>query len=463
MTTVTSAQYDVFLDQLSDRFQAGKQIIISRAPGRLDVMGGFGDYSGCNVLEWPLHNACFCALQESDDDIISIHSVQAGVQTIEVTWQAPLSAVNAAMLASPIVFHQDKADDWVAYVLGALPILKKAYGADLKSGLRIYLRSDVPLGKGVSSSAALEVACMQAFAQYFSLEIAAEDIAVLSQRVENTVVGAPCGLMDQMTSNCGKESHLMQMLCQPGSVEGHLALPKHLNLWGIDSGIRHSVGGSDYSTVRIGTYIAYRILAEHCGFQVTYQDAVAQIEDARWHNYLGNISVTEWGSLREHIPEQIKGADFVAQFTATHDLVTTVVPDDMYFPRVAADHPVYEEQRVQRFIDLLRTDLDEASCIELGALMYAAHESYNANNIGSDGTDHLVRLAKAYGPDRGVFGAKISGGGSGGTVAFLAASDAEESIQAIMQQYAEESGRTPELFAGSSLGAHAFGTRIHTI
>lgn len=467
MTLQKLSDLDDFLGQLRSKsgslFGADREVIISRAPGRLDVMGGFGDYSGCHVLEWPLSNACFCALQVADDHNIEVQSQEPGLDGQRLLWQGSVAEVRTACAdlgQARAYFQRDTDASWIAYVLGALALLKQAYDVELLSGLRLFIQSQVPLGKGVSSSAALEVAVMQALARHFNLNIPGEQLAKLCQQVENLIVGAPCGLMDQMTSACGRSDHLMQMLCQPGTVEAHISLPNELAFYGIDSGIRHSVGGSDYAHVRISTYIAYRILAEQCDFPVWYEEGRACIRDERWQNYFGNMSVTEWETLRDHIPEEISGADFIERYQATHDTVTQVDPAVIYHPRVAADHPVYEEQRVLRFKSLLTHDPKHDECIELGQLMFAAHASYNANQIGSDGTDHLVRLAQEYGPEQGIYGAKISGGGSGGTVAILAKRSAEETVRAIMQQYQAESGRQAELFIGSSPGALVFGTQI---
>ena len=90
--------------------------------------------------------------------------------------------------------------------------------------------------------------------------------------------------------------------------------------------------------------------------------------------------------------------------------------------------------------------------------MVQSHASYSACGLGSDGTDALVELVREAGVERGLFGAKITGGGSGGTVAVLGRADAEGAVQEIAGRYAEQSGRSPHVFSGSSPGAAAFGT-----
>jgi L-arabinokinase len=91
--------------------------------------------------------------------------------------------------------------------------------------------------------------------------------------------------------------------------------------------------------------------------------------------------------------------------------------------------------------------------------MYHSHASYSACGLGSDGTDRLVALARRLGPDEGIYGAKITGGGSGGTVAVLGDKGSADRVDAIARAYSEETGRTVHVFDGSSPGAAAVGVR----
>jgi L-arabinokinase len=93
----------------------------------------------------------------------------------------------------------------------------------------------------------------------------------------------------------------------------------------------------------------------------------------------------------------------------------------------------------------------------LGELMYQSHASYSACRLGSAGTDRLVELVREAGPGQGLYGAKITGGGSGGTVAVLGRRNAADSIARVADQYAQETGRLPFIFSGSSSGSAAFG------
>ena len=126
--------------------------------------------------------------------------------------------------------------------------------------------------------------------------------------------------------------------------------------------------------------------------------------------------------------------------------------------RAATEHPIYEHARVGRFRDLVAGGAASADArAELGELMFASHASYSACGLGSDGTDRLVELARAAGPAAGIYGAKITGGGSGGTVAVLAAAGRRAVIDAIAERYRAETGRQTTVFSNSSHGARAAG------
>jgi L-arabinokinase len=287
-----------------------------------------------------------------------------------------------------------------------------------------------------------------------------EEIAAASQWAENHIAGAPCGIMDQMTSACGRRDRLLRLRCQPAIVEGHVDVPAGYRFYGIDSGIRHAVTGSDYSTVRTAAFMGYRIVADVAGLPSSIDASNVHETDTRWHGYLANLAPSEFESrFAEHLPERMTGAEFLRRYDGITDSVTRVDPTREYAVRQATAHPVYENARVTRFAELLgalRAD-DDGVAREMGVLMYESHASYGACGLGSDGTDRLVELVREAGPEAGLFGAKITGGGSGGTVAVLAKSDAEPRVREIARRYAMETGREAEVFAGSGPGAEEVG------
>jgi galactokinase len=394
-------------------------VIVSRAPGRLDVMGGIADYSGSHVLEFPIAEATFAAVQLKTERTLDIVTLLHD-DSNHSAFTMPLSAFDgpAEYETAREFFRREDANHWASYVAGVFLVLMRERNVSFASGANILISSRVPLGKGVSSSAALEVAVMQAVTEAFDVHIEAREKALLCQKVENLVVGAPCGVMDQMTAVFGQRDRLLLLLCQPAEIQRMLTLPPQLLLWGIDSGIRHSVGGADYGSVRAATFKGLRIIT----------DRRPQTD------YLANISPAEFkseylGQLPEHL-------------------------------RVPTAHPIYENARVQRFVELLdqcdSSDNPGPLFIELGELMYESHRGYTALGLNSSGTDRLVELVRKEGPEAGLFGAKITGGGSGGTVAVLGDQTSRAAVERVAASYANETGHHPYIFSGSSSGSLAF-------
>jgi L-arabinokinase len=354
----------------------------------------------------------------------------------------------------------DPRQAWADYVIGVLVVLQREAGVRLERGLRLLVYSEVPIGKGVSSSAALEVATMQAVCGVLGLRLEGPRMALLCQKVENLVVGAPCGVMDQMTAACGEEGKLLALLCQPAEIGPALALPPDLAVWGIDSGVRHAVSGGDYESVRVGAFMGYRMIAELVGLEV---EAIGpqqmRVSDPSWSGYLANITPSEWEMhYRDYIPEYILGDDFLRRYGGTTDSVTTVRPDRVYQVRQPTAHPIYEHHRVRLFKSLLeQSPLDEERLRLLGELMYQSHASYSACGLGSAGTDRIVELVRKAGASAGLYGAKITGGGSGGTVAVLGHRDAEAHVREIARRYGQEIGQEVAVLRGSSPGAAQFG------
>jgi galactokinase len=113
---------------------------------------------------------------------------------------------------------------------------------------------------------------------------------------------------------------------------------------------------------------------------------------------------------------------------------------------------------VHSFAELLKTPITEKTCVRLGELMYLSHQSYSSCGLNSSGTDRLVEFTKQKGPEEGLYGAKITGGGSGGTVAVLGQHNAGRLIEEIIHRYTDETGHKPYLFSGSSMGTKEFGS-----
>jgi galactokinase len=423
----------------SNFFDPAAPVFIGRAPGRLDVMGGIADYSGSLVLQWPIAEATFAAVQVTSEPVVEIVSVGEPLRTCTLG----LDDIAMGYAEARSHFSRSEESRWVSYIAGVFIVLKRECNVSFSRGAKVLIASDVPESKGVASSAALEVAVMSAVCGAFYIHLEAQEMALLCQKAENLVAGAPCGIMDQMTSACGEANFLLALLCQPAQLQPRVPVPESIRFWGIDSGERHAVSGSDYSSVRAAAFMGHRIIAA---------------EKTGWNGYLANIPVGEFErDWLYRLPEEVHGDAFLARYSRTTDSVTTVDPDRVYKVRRATAHPVYEHDRVQEFRRLLMGPSSQQQRVRLGELMYQSHQSYLACGLGSAGTDLIVKLVETAGPAKGLYGARITGGGSGGTVAIVGGAGAAPAINEIIKNYADRTGYQPYLFSGSSGGSRQSG------
>ena len=447
---------------LRDLFDPRADIFLTRAPGRLDVMGGIADYSGSLVLQMPIAEATLAAIQKSDDGrivIVSLHRGATRYSTFEMTLADLANNREPADYESiRNFFLRSGSKSWARYTAGIFFVLRRELGIDFRAGARILIRSRVPVGKGVSSSAALEVAVMQAVCAAYEIEIEPRELAMLCQRVENSIASAACGVMDQITAHCGVKNALVSLLCQPAEIGEPLKIPDEIELWGIDSGVRHAVAGSDYASVRVGAFMGYRIIAHLAGLGVAHVgDGLVAVDDQRWNGYLANVSPEEYErEFLSRIPTAMSGREFLASYGGTTDAVTTIEAERMYAVRSPTEHAIYEATRVRTCAKLLSGALGDDDLETLGGLMFESHKSYAACGLTESRTDRIVELVRER-RDDGLYGARITGGGSGGTVAVLAHRGSRPAISKLAERFGAESGKKPYIFHGSSPGCATFG------
>lgn len=411
------------------------------SPGRLDVMGGIADYSGSLLLQMPIAEETRVSLLPASDGLFV-------ASTDSVVPHEQFSIALQELLDLPLREYGDQVrnkpgGDWAVYVLGCFKVLEQAIGFKW-NGARVMVTSTVPAGKGVSSSAAIEVATMHAIQRAYHLTIPPLNLALLSQQVENQVVGAACGLMDQLSVNFGKKDHLLPLVCRPCSVFEPIPIPKGIRFIGLDSGVRHAVSGASYGDVRTAAFM---------GFVIAMQEAGIDPAHSPYQGYLANIPLVEFQEkFVDLIPVQISGRDFLDRYHNHLDSATTVDPDRIYYPRAAASHPVQEHHRIQEFLRILQQGGDPE---EAGRLMLASHAGYQNVGLGEAVTDRIVDLVRARGIGHGIAGARISGGGSGGTVTMMLTSEEGYAVmQWIRHQLETETGKSLKIFEGSSDGAH---------
>jgi len=441
-------------------FNSG-EIVVTRVPARLDIMGGISDYSGSNVCEGVLGRGMVIALQPRTDRTLRIRTMLAHRRSLPVETRIPLDYfemgdgfapyehVKKVCLANPI-------SSWAAYIGGSIFTLLKEESVRLPFGFSLLLLSGVPMNVGIGSSAATEIATLYCLQSYLQIDISEIRLAQLGQLAENLVVGAPCGIMDQISVTSGRQGRLTHILCRPGNVMGEVEIPAGTAFVGINSMVKHSVGGAEYSDVRVGAFMGKRIIN-----RVRSQSGKNPIE------HLTELSTDSFEkNYKEALPEKMVGSEFLTEYKSHGDPITEIQPDANYRVLGPTVHPVYENQRVLEFMEHLKAakNGDENALIAAGECMYGSHESYRDNCLLSvDEVDFIVEAVRARGPKKGLYGAKITGGGSGGTVAVFGKKEAlAGEVPAIAREYKRLTGLDPDIFEGTSPGAIEFGAFRYT-
>lgn len=446
---------------------SGRGILLASAPGRLDVMGGIGDYSGSMVLEMPIRERTNVFIADREDTVVRVMSMTVREEGGVPEFSADLRDFERVREPGGYEWARRKlgdipGGDWASYAFGCYLVLMREKGLKLR-GSDLFVTSKVPVGKGVSSSAALEIASMNAILAANGAELDPAEIPVLAQMVENHVAGAPCGLMDQLTSHFGEKDKLLPILCQPGEVRPSVPVPEGLAFVGIDSGVRHAVGGSSYTDTRTAAFMGLSILLTRLGAERKALDRAREtgsLEGLPHGGYLANIPPSALMAM-EPLPGRMEGCAFLDQYGGTLDPITEPKPGVEYRVQAAALHPVEEHRRVLIFMHLLeslnRPGLEGIPRREildlLGELMLQAHASYSRCGLGCAETDAIVKAAMEPAGGNGIYGAKITGGGSGGAVCLLCDARGVENARALARDLEEQTGRPMFFFEGGSDGA----------
>ena len=446
-----------------------KPLYINRTPGRLDLMGGNDDYTGGLVFEKTIREATFAAVQPRTDQLVrfSNPAVRSLGWSDLVSFSLDDLFSNGSLKDLTTTrewINADPSRAWCAYIIGDLYFLLNRFPEKISYGFDLLIASDVPLGKGVSSSAALEVAPMKAMAYMYDIPAVGIELASWTQWVEIALTQSACGIMDQAAVILGDEDVFMSMVCQPSQVLPPVRMPSGLFVWGIDSGVRHAVSGIEYEAARAATFMGYRHLCtlENLNPVLDESGALPRWVEPKWNGYLANLTPSLFRQNYEHqLPEHETGADFDREFEKHLDPFTPVRSEVSYPVRGAVRYAVEENARVRSFYSILaRTigPIDEISARSLGEIMYLAHLGYSECGLSSKETDLLISLAR-QGESEGLLGAKITGGGAGGTVAVLGWDNpaAHRAFQRLAQQYQELTNIQPYIFEGSSAGCDAFG------
>lgn len=283
---------------------------------------------------------------------------------------------------------------WVNYPLGVLSVLEEK-GMPAVSGLNIAVVSDLPTGAGLSSSAAMELATAVALIHLQNFEISRADLVSVGRKAENDFVGVPCGILDQGVSGFGRKDSLVHIDCREPTFST-IALPGGVRFWVFNTHKKHALLESLYSTRHAECMGAAEVLEKiHTGLTCLADASSIEVEAAR--NRLSS--------------DQFK----------------------------RAKHVVEEIARVGAFMEALkRSDLETA-----GSLLFASHES--SRLLFENSTDELDFLVDRLRGVRGVYGARLTGGGFGGAVMAMTdnkfnAANADE----VASAYAKRFGTRPD-------------------
>ena len=355
------------------RFGPGHDVRVFRAPGRVNLIGEHTDYNLGFVLPIALDLACWVARAPAADGMLRVYS---GETLEERNWPVE-------QIADLMPSHH-----WSDYVAGVARELARAgYRIEPQS---LYIRSSVPIGGGLSSSAALLVS--SALALLADQSIAPLALAELCQRAEVEFVGLPCGIMDPYISIFGREHAALEIDCR---TLRHTAvpLPDGIEIVAVNSMVKHELGGS-----------AYRKRTEECAAAA----AAIGVE-----------------SLRDANPRSLE------QNAATLDGVV--------FRR--ARHVICENDRVQQFSAASRA----GDATAMGRLLVESHRSLQHDyEVSCEELDFLVDAALAI---EGVYGARMTGGGFGGcTVNLMRRGTGENFAAEICKAYHERFGVMPRIY-----------------
>jgi galactokinase len=362
----------------------GAEPHIFRAPGRVNLIGEHTDYNAGFVMPAAIKFYTTVAIAPRTDRSLRVRSVNFA-ENREIALPGPLAAQERA----------GKSSHWIDYIAGVAWALQE-HGIHI-GGADMLIQGEVPLGAGLSSSAALEVAVGLALAYIAGQSIDGLQLAKLCQRAENLYVGMRCGIMDQFASVHGRAGHAMLLDCR--TLEHRFLSLQSAQLVICNTMVRHRLAGSEYNRRR-----------EQCEQGVQ--------------------------ALARKIPGIAALRDVSGDLLRLHEEAL----DPLIYRRCR--HVVTENERVIAAASAL-----EASDLTLfGRLMRESHRSLRDDyEVSCDELDLMVRLAESI---DGVYGARMTGGGFGGCTVNMVHTDRVEQFRTqLAADYARATGHRPEIYA----------------
>lgn len=345
---------------------------IARAPGRVNLIGEHTDYNDGFVLPAAIDRATFIAVAKRDDAIVRLVATDLGRET-------QFDSRDAV---------PGKEEPWSNYIRGVAAGLREAGYPVI--GMDALVRGEVPIGSGLSSSAALEMAAVQALSAVGSFTVPPDQAARIGQRAEHTFVGTNCGLMDQLASALGQSDHVLWIDCRSLDCQP-VPVPAGTTILIADTAVQRELASSAYNERR------------------------AQCEAAA--NAMGVPALRD----------------------ATLKMLDAAALDEVIARR--ARHVITENARV---LDTV-TALQAGHLTLVGELMNDSHVSLrDLYEVSCEELDVMAELLRSQ---PGCYGARLTGGGFGGcAVAIMEADAVEAAIPRVASAYREQTGLTPSLF-----------------
>jgi galactokinase len=365
------------LRSFKSRFGTGASVY--RAPGRVNLIGEHTDYNDGYVLPAAIGFSCWVGIAPRDDRELILYSENFGE-----TREAGLDQLG-----------DRGSGHWADYPLGVAWALQEA-GYRLR-GANIYIAGDVPLGAGLSSSAAVEVSTGYALLSAANQAFDRTNLALLCQRAENEFVGMRCGIMDQFVSCQGRAGHALLLDCRSLHYRA-LKLPGRVGLVICNTMVKHKLQAGEYNVRRA-----------EC------EEAVRKVASA--------MPGTQ--SLRDVTMEQL----------VQH---RSVLSDTLYR---RCRHVISENGRVRKVAELF----EEGKTEGLREVMAASHQSLRDDyEVSCRELDVMVEIA---GRQSGVYGTRMTGGGFGGcTINFVDVEHAAEFQRRVSAEYESEIGLRPDIY-----------------
>lgn len=372
-----------------------KPSVVARAPGRVNLLGEHVDYNEGLVLPAAIDRQVNLAARVSPDPACTIHALDLGEQT----------SFRLDGLDSRLDQEGRQLPGWALYPAGvAWSLALEGYSLP---GIQAVFSSNIPIGSGLSSSAAVEVCFAVTWQLLCGWQIPPLRLAQICQRAENEYVGVSCGLMDQFASTCGVARHALCFDVRDLRWET-APLPAGTALVIADSGVRRSLKNSAYNARR-----------------ASCEQAVAELRQ-----YMPGIH-----SLRDVQP---------TEFAAYSQYLS---PE----PRLRAEHIVKEIARVQSAVQALKKDNPRS----FGALMYSGHASLkNLYEVSLPELDLLVEISRTL---PGIYGARLTGAGFGGcTINLVDENQTSQFVELLQEAYRQQTGKLAQVYVcQASQGASA--------